>query len=211
MELNSPSGYYNSNKFARIFLESVQEITGAHGLNAILNYAKLSDLVNQLPPDNQDRAFDFSNFAAINQALEDIYGSRGGKGLALRIGRSTFADVLKDYGELAGVGDMTFKVMPLQEKVRFGLDAMARIFSERSDLLSNVDETENTYLYRITRCPVCWGRSSEENPICYYMVGLLKEGLSWVSGGKEYNISEDKCIALGDDLCEFVIQKQPVG
>jgi predicted hydrocarbon binding protein len=43
------------------------------------------------------------------------------------------------------------------------------------------------------------------------MVGLLKEGLSWVSGGKEFKISEKKCVALGDEACEFVIQKQPVG
>lgn len=211
MDRLPPSGYFNSNKFARIFLESIQEITGTHGLNAILNYAGLSELVNKMPPDDLERSFDFSNYSAINQALEDIYGSRGGKGLALRIGKTTFADVLKDYGELAGVGDLAFKILPLQEKIKFGLEAMARIFTEKSDQISSVNEREDEYVYSIQRCPVCWGRSAEREPICYYMVGLLKEGLSWVSGGKEFLVSEEKCIALGDGACEFVIAKQPVG
>ncbi|MFN2112241.1 MAG: V4R domain-containing protein [Anaerolineales bacterium] len=211
MERFPPSGFYNSNKFARIFLESIQEITGNHGLNAILNYANLPELVNQMPPDDLEKSFDFSSFAAINQALEEVYGCRGGKGLALRIGRTTFADVLKDYGDLAGVSDIAFKILPLQAKIKFGLDAMARIFSEKSDQTSSVREEKDTYVYLVKRCPICWGRSTAEEPICYYMVGLLKEGLSWVSGGKEFKISEKKCVALGDEACEFVIQKQPVG
>jgi predicted hydrocarbon binding protein len=43
------------------------------------------------------------------------------------------------------------------------------------------------------------------------MVGLLKEGLNWVSGGKEFRITETKCIASGSDVCEFTIQKEPIG
>ena len=38
------SGYFNTNKFARIYLESIREITGENGLMAILNYAHLSTL-----------------------------------------------------------------------------------------------------------------------------------------------------------------------
>jgi predicted hydrocarbon binding protein len=209
MEHISKSGYFNSNNFARIFLESIQEITGIHGLNAILNYASLTELVNNLPPNNFERGFDFSDFSAINQALEDFYGIRGGRGLAFRIGRTTFADMLRDYGDLAGIGDSAFKVLPLQEKMKFGLEAMASLFSERSDQLSSLVEDEEVFRYQVKRCPVCWGRSAEKDPVCYYLAGLLKESLNWVSGGKEFSVHEDKCIAQGDDICEFVIPKQP--
>ena len=51
-----------------------------------------------------------------------------GAGLALRAGRATFSDVLKDYGALAGVSDLAFKVLPLQTKIRIGLPAAAKIF-----------------------------------------------------------------------------------
>lgn len=204
------SGYYNSNKFARIFLQSILEITGQNGLNTILNYSHLSEFIDQLPPDNLDRAFDFSHFSMINQALEDIYGNRGGRGLALRIGRTTFDDVLKDYGALAGVGDVAFRVLPIQMKIKIGLQAMVKIFSEKSDQISTVIDSGDSFLYSIERCPVCWGRKVEDHAACYYMVGLLKEGLHWVSGGKEFSIEETKCLALGDNTCEFIISKEPL-
>ena len=204
------SGYFDTNKFARIFLESIGEITGQNGLKAILNYANLAQLNEGLPPDNLEKAFDFSYFSRINQSLEEIYGKRGGRGLCLRIGRTTFDDVLKDYGALAGVGDVAFRLLPIQKKIRFGLNAMARVFSEKSDQITVLEETEDKYLYQIKRCPVCWGRTSEDDAVCYYMVGLLKEGLHWVSGGKEFDITETRCVALGDELCEFEILKTPM-
>ena len=210
MKIIPDSGYYNSNKFARIFLESIREITGTNGLNSVLNYANLAALVGNYPPDNLDRAFDFAHFSMINQALEEIYGARGGRGLALRVGRTTFDDVLKDYGALAGVEDLPFRILPMQTKIWLGLQAMANIFSEKSDQVSVVENLEDIYIYSIKQCPVCWGRNETENPVCFYMVGLLKEGLSWVSGGKEFRIEESKCIAMGEDSCEFVIHKEPI-
>lgn len=210
MKIIPESGYYNSNKFARILIESIMEITGKNGVNAVLNYSNLSSLVDNFPPDNLDRAFDFAHFSMIIQALEEIYGRRGGRGLALRIGRTTFDDVLKDYGALAGVSDLAFRVLPIQMKISIGLQAMAKIFSEKSDQISTVEELDDSYVYTIEQCPICWGREEEDHPICFYMVGLLQEGLNWISGGKDFRINETKCIAIGDDICEFTIYKQPI-
>lgn len=210
MKIIPESGYYNSNKFARILIESIREITGKNGVNTVLNYANLSSLVDNFPPDNLDRTFDFAHFSMINQALEELYGKRGGRGLALRVGRITFDDVLKDYGDLAGIRDLAFRVLPLQTKIGIGLKAMAKIFSEKSDQISTVMELDDVYIYSVQQCPVCWGRQEAENPVCFYMVGLLAEGLNWVSGGEEFRINESKCIALGDKTCEFTIHKQPI-
>jgi predicted hydrocarbon binding protein len=204
------SGYYNSNKFARIFLESIKEITGKNGLNTILNYANLPELIDNYPPDNLERAFDFAHFSMINQALEEIYGVRGGRGLALRIGKTTFDDALKDYGSMAGVEDLEFRVLPLQKKIYLGLEAMANLFSENSDQISTFTEIEKAYQYSIHRCPICWGRKETDRPVCYYMIGMIQEGLRWVSGGKEFSVTETECIALGDPSCTFIIKKEPI-
>jgi len=64
----------------------------------------------------------------VNQALENIYGKRGGRGLALRAGRITFDDVLKDYGALAGVGDLAFKVLPQPMKILFSFVHLPNLF-----------------------------------------------------------------------------------
>jgi len=167
-------------------------------------------LINNEPPDNLEKAFEFSDISAINQALEEMYGPRGGRGLALRAGRATFADSLRNFGALAGVGDLAFKVLPLQAKLRIGIPAMAKIFTQMSDQISTVEEKEHEFIYTIHRCPVCWERSNLDKPVCFIAVGLLQEGLKWVSGGKEFRVNESTCIAMGDEVCDFVIQKNPI-
>ena len=204
------SGYYYPNKAGMITLESLVNVMGKNGLNAILNLAHLTNLIDNYPPDNLAREFDFSDLSAINQALEEMYGPRGGRGLALRAGRATFSDVLRNFGALAGVGDLAFRVLPLQTKLRIGIPAMARIFSQVSDQYSTVAEVENDFIYTIHRCPVCWGRSGLDKPVCYIAVGLLQEGLKWLSGGNEFRVNETKCVAMGETVCEFYIQKTPI-
>lgn len=205
------SGYYYANKMSYIHLKAIEDVMGKNGLNAILNLAHLSHLIDNYPPDNLGREFDFADFSAFNLALEEMYGPRGGRGLALRAGRAAFADALTNFGALAGAGDRAFKVLPLKAKMRIGIPAMAKIFSQISDQYSTVEERESVYIYSIHRCPVCWGRHDEEKPVCSAAIGLLQEGLKWLSGGNEFRVNESKCFATNDDMCEFVIQKTPQG
>lgn len=204
------SGLYYPNKFGLITIKSLEEIMGKNGLNAILNLAGLNQYIDNYPPDNLEKGFDFAELSAIGTALEEMYGPRGGRGLALRAGRATFSDALKNFGALAGVADLAFVVLPLHAKLRIGVPAMAKIFSQLSDQLSTVEEKDNEFIYTIHKCPVCWGRHDADKPVCFVATGLLQEGLKWVSGGNEFRVNESKCVAVGDDVCEFVIQKEPV-
>jgi hypothetical protein len=202
--------YYYANLIARIYLQAMEEVMGKNGLNAILNMAKLPHLIDNFPADNWDKGFDFASYAALNQALEDMYGPRGGRGLALRAGRASFARGLQGFGPLHNVGDLALRMVPLSLKLKVGLPAMAQVFSEVSDQSSRVEERGGNYMYVIERCPVCWGRKSDK-PICHAAVGLLQEGLRWVSGGKEFRVEEIKCVAIGDETCDFMIYKDPIG
>ncbi len=204
------SGLAYPNKFGLIMIRALEEVMGRNGLNAILNLAGLSQYIENPLPDNLEKGFDFAEVAAINMALEDMYGPRGGRGLSLRVGRALFADGLRNFGALAGVGDLAFKVLPLQAKLRIGLPAEAKIFSQISDQHSTVEERENEFVYTIHECSECHGRKGETKPICFIAVGILQESLKWVSGGNEFRVNESKCIAVGDDVCEYVIQKEPL-
>jgi hypothetical protein len=144
------SGYYYSNKFALIMLDALEEVMGKNGLNAILNLAHLPHVIDNYPPSNLAKEFDFSDVSAINQALEEMYGPRGGRGLALRAGRATFDDALKNFGALAGAGDLAFKILPLQVKMKIGLPAMAKIFTQVSDQHSTVIERIRSSSTRFT-------------------------------------------------------------
>jgi len=188
----------------------MEEIMGKNGLNAILNLAKLSHLIDNYPPEDMVKGCDFADFSALNAALEEMYGPRGGRGLALRAGRAGFARGLQGFGPLVGASDLAFRVLPLVTKLKLGLPMMAAVFNQFSDQISRVEEKEDHFLYYIDRCPVCWGRKTEK-PVCFAATGLLQEGLRWVSNGKEFRVDETSCIGMGDPSCIFVIYKEPVG
>lgn len=204
------SGLYYPNKIARIYLQAMEEVMGKNGLNAILNMASLQSLIDNYPPDNLERQFDFADYSALNGALEEMYGPRGGRGLALRAGRASFAQGLRNFGALAGVGDLAFKVLPLPAKLKVGVPSMAKIFSQVSDQKSTIEESDTELFYAMKPCPVCYGRTSDK-PMCHAGMGLLQEGLKWVSGGHEFRVQESKCIGCGDEACVLVVQKEPIG
>ena len=78
-----PSGHYYPNMVARIYIQAMEEIMGKNGLNAILNLAGLSHLKDNYPPKNLKKEFEFADYSALNGALEEMYGPRGGRGLQL--------------------------------------------------------------------------------------------------------------------------------
>ncbi|MCC6146572.1 MAG: 4-vinyl reductase [Anaerolineaceae bacterium] len=209
MEAIPKSGVYYSNKFARISLLALEEVLGKNGLNAILNLASLSHLIDNYPPDNLERQFDFADFSAVFGGLEEMYGPRGGRGLALRSGRATFNSALKNFGALAGVGDMAFKVLPLTAKLRIGLPAVARIFTQMSDQYSTVEDAGDYYHYIIHKCPQCWGRVTDK-PACFIGLGLLQACLHWVSGGSEFKIVQTTAKSCGDVNCTYLVSKTPM-
>lgn len=203
------SGYYYPNRMARIMLISLEEVMGRNGLNALLNLIDMRTFITDLPPDNLEKEFDFAHFSNLNRGLEDIYGPRGGRGLALRGGRATFSRGLKQFGALAGVGDLAFKVLPLQTKLKIGLPAVARIFTQFSDQTSRIEEFDDHYLYYIDRCPMCWGIESD-HVICHIAIGILQETLRWVSGGLEFRVNAVECIGMGAKVGVIRIDKEPI-
>jgi len=203
------AGLYYPNKFGRIMIQSLEEVMGKNGLNAILNLAGLNHYIESYPPDNLDKGFDFAELSAIGTALEEMYGPRGGRGLALRGGRAIFSRGLKQFGALAGVGDLAFKVLPLQTKLKIGLPAVARIFTQFSDQTSRVEEFDDHFLYYIDRCSMCWGRETEF-PACHIAVGILQETLRWISGGLEFRVNPIECIGMGAKIGVIRIDKEPI-
>lgn len=208
-ELVPESGLYYPNRMGRILLQSMEEVMGRNGLNALLNLIQLRQFIETLPPDNLEKEFDFAYISNINIGLQEIYGPRGGRGLALRGGRAIFSKGLKQFGALAGVGDLAFKVLPLQTKLKIGIPAVARIFTQFSDQNSRVVEQDDHFLYYIDQCSMCWGRQTE-HPMCWLAVGILQETLRWVSGGLEFRVDPIECIGTGCKAGIIKIDKEPI-
>ena len=200
---------YYPNKMGRIVLTAMENIMGRHGVNAILNLAQLHNLVDNYPPNNLDLGFTFNEFSTIQQTIEEMYGVRGGRGLALRAGRETWKYALKEFMPVLGITDLAFRTLPLGIKIKIGLEVFAQTFNRFSDQRVRLGEDERGYLWIIEQCPICWERTSEA-PCCHLAIGLLEQSLDWVSRGRRFLVQEVECVATGDETCTIIISKKPI-
>jgi len=182
---------------------------GRNGVNAVLNLASLSSLIENYPLDNNEPGFSFPTVSSLTENLEQLYGPHGGRGLALRIGRACFNYGVRQYGVQMGLTEMAFRLLPLPAKLNAGAAAFAELFNKFTDQKVRIEEEDGRLLWHIERCPLCWERHATE-PVCHLAVGLLQEALYWLSGGKVFNVEEKTCIAVGDPTCTIVIDKTPI-
>lgn len=197
----SETTYHYPKKMGRIILLGMEEVIGKAGVDTVTNLAQLDS--------TRSFALSFEAVSQLHLALEQAYGPRGGRGVALRTGRACFKYGLKEYGSLLGLTEMAFRLLPLHTKLRTGARTFADLFNKHTDQRVRIEETESHFLWHIERCPLCWGRAAEES-VCQLAVGLLQEALYWLSGGKVFSVEETACHALGDDHCVITIQKTPL-
>lgn len=205
-----PSGLYYPNRLARAFFIAMNEVMGQTGLKTLLETAGLHHYAQQWPTDTLERRFDFAEMAAIHESLEAMYGIRGGRGLALKIGRAAFANGFREFGVLRGLGDAAFRALPLPLRVDYGLRALVTVLNNFSDQTSSIEAEGKDLLFISEVCPMAWGRSSDK-PVCHAMSGILQECLRWATNGHEFYVREIACRASGAEACVFRINKQAIG
>ncbi|MEP7294196.1 MAG: 4-vinyl reductase [Chloroflexota bacterium] len=193
---------YYPNRFVYTLLQAMEEVMGQHGLDETLARAGIA----APPPDDLTREFPFEQIAALNAALDEMYGQRGGRGMALRAGRAWFAQGMKGFGALGGIGDPAFRRLSLEERVRLALQVQAEIFTRFSDQSSRLEVTPGALRFVIDASPFAWGRNAEK-PVCHPLVGLIQECARWASNGRDYTVRETNCIATGDSACVIVINQ----
>lgn len=183
---------------------------GQNGLNVVLSLAGLDAYIGRPPGDNMAGEFDFAAMAAIQEALEEMYGARGGRGMALRIGRASFSQGMRTFGALAGMNDAAFRALPHEARCRLGLMALANVYTGFTDQDTSFEEDEHSYRMVVETSPMAWGRISDK-PVCHALAGSLQECMRWISNGFEYYVYESACHACGSEACVFTINKTPIG
>jgi len=205
----SSESFFYPQKMGKIILLGMEEVMGVKRVDAILRLSPPENLIQDFSQENADHSFSFESISLLQSILEQEYGPRGGRGLALRIGRACFKYGLREYGSMLGLTEMAFRLLSLPVKLHIGAKTFADLFNKHTDQRVRVEEKDNKIFWHIERCPLCWERKTEES-ICHLAVGLLQESLYWLSGGKIFNVEEIACIAKGDAVCTIVIDQTPL-
>jgi predicted hydrocarbon binding protein len=203
------AAYYYPNRLARYLLTATADVMGRTGLKLLLDSVNLDHYAIDLPADDLKREFSFESMAAFHIALEDSYGTRGGRGMALRIGRAAFSLGFKHFGVMAGMSHQAFRALPLEERTRLGLEGLAHIFNHFSDQHTLVEATADSFQVIVNPSPMAWGRKSDR-PVCHSLAGIIQECVRWASNGREFGVVETACQACGAGACIFNVSKSPL-
>lgn len=191
------------NALVRQALVSAEEVMGANGLHAVLRTSGLERYAGNLPPNDMQPAIKTSDYARLNQAIEDFYG-RGARGILRRIGKASFQYGMREQAALMGVAGVALKLLPRKQRILFILNGMADALKKSNkEVDAWVEEQSNTIAYFERTCAICWGRQSEQ-PVCHLYVGSVGEAVLWATG-VEYEIVETHCLAKGDEYCRFEV------
>lgn len=191
------------NSLVRQALTSMQEVMGENGLNAVLKSCGLERFVGNFPPNDLNPSIKASQYAQLNQAIEDFYG-RGGKGMLLRVGRASFQYGVREQAALLGIAGVALKLLPEKQRIKFILNGMADALKKsNSQVNAWVEDGGERLAYLESTCAICNSRHSD-HPICYLYIGSISEAVKWATG-KEYEITETHCVAKGDEYCRFEV------
>ena len=191
------------NSLVRQALTSAQEVMGDNGLNAVLRTSGLERFIGNFPPNNLEPSIQASQYAKLNQAIEDFYG-RAGKGMLRRIGKASFQYAVREQAGLLGVAGVALKLLPERQRIKFILNGMVDALKKSNPQVdARLDESDGKLAYIESTCAICHSRHSE-TPICYLYVGSIGEAVQWATG-KEHQIIETHCLAKGDAYCRFEV------
>jgi predicted hydrocarbon binding protein len=199
----------NLDRMGTVLMLAMVEILGQDGTNHILNLAQLQIHLDLDTLGDQDYILPIKSLSQIQVALENTYGSRAGRGISMRVGRTCLKYALREYGSALGVTDLSFRLLPLHSRIQSGCEALAGLINGSTDLHVTLEVNGSHISWHFGACPVCWDRVSD-GPCCTLAVGFLQEVFSWMSGGKYYMVEEKTCIARGDETCTVVIDRTPI-
>lgn len=197
---------YYPNWLGRAVLKAYEDVMGLNGLKAVLDLSGMSEYNGKYPPNDLERAFAVSDLVKIHRGLADMYGSRGGRGLAMRGGRITFANNLRDLTEIA-VG--IFRDKSVETRLQIGVLATANFFNLFTDQTAKVIEEDDRFLFTLAPFPNSSG-NGEGCQICFWVQGLLDEGVGWFSDGSISGVTSVVCDTLDDGVCSCIISKKPI-
>ena len=193
------------NALVRQALMSAQEVMGENGLNTVLRTSGLERYIGNFPPDNLEPAIQTSDYARLNEVIEEFYG-RGGRGMLRRIGKASFQYAVREQAALLGIVGVALKVLPTRPRIKFILDALVNALKKSNPQVDAwVEEAGNTFAYCDASCAICHGRQSTDT-ICHLYIGSIGEAVQWATG-QEFQIVETHCTAKGDPHCRFEVRE----
>lgn len=189
-----------------IIFKSVEDQLGERGLKMLLTQTKLTCYIQNPPPDDDTPTLDMDRFKSAMGAVIELFGEKAARPLLTRWGKLAFDYALESNPTLFGLAGFATKFMSEEGKARF---ILKRVLKESENLYGVphvLTETPDAFNIEIQNCFYC-GNHESNQCICWPPVGFWKSMMRWATG-KDYDVHETECIAMGAESCKYVIPKK---
>lgn len=205
---------YLVDAYMRWALLAAEEVVGKQGLHVLLRQRGLERFIDNYPPEllNISGNITLGDYAQLCAGLLTFFG-RAGKSMVIRCGRLTSKYAIEKQSGVYNVAAKTAaKLMPSGMQVKLVLDSMANGYNKLyadsgQELHFRVEDHGGKWAFISVECPLCAGKAADV-PMCWGRIGTLKEGLFWLTG-KEFDVEEVECRALGAPACVWEVSKTP--
>ncbi len=184
------------------FTDGLRAQVGAETLKAVFDKAGLptdwADPAHLIGLDEEQAAHAYSK---LQNAMRTYYG-RGARGILFRIGSAMWMPILSDASFAIKAQSKLVRSLPPMMRFKPTLEMLAKIMSARaSDVTVHTLDLDWLFVDRISATTL---RHQEVTPICFVTQGLIRESLFWAIG-REFDIEETSCRAMGEKECKFKI------
>ncbi len=196
------------NGIMRLALQATEATLGRSALNAVLRVSMLEAYIDHWPPHDNQLTTPGSDFSALLCGIFHMYGEHAARGIFRRWGAS-FGRGGVESRPTAKLLKPMLSLLPHDRRASTLLEALTReADTTRGAALHTLVEYDDTFTITFADCLYCHGLRVAE-PICLTIIGTLEAVLLWGTG-HEYAVTETACLARGDEVCTFVIDKQPL-
>ncbi len=197
------------NRMGWVVQQALEEILGKTGGTTMHDLLNLPISIKNDHSYNGDPNLPLLHISRLQAGLESAYGPRAGRGLAIRVGNASLKYALREFGSELGLTDLAFRLLPLQDKLKIATKAFAALFNTYTDQKVRLEMDERYFFWHTACCRLCW-ESQAEGPSCHLAVGFLQEALFWTSGGKQFEVVENKDVFRDNDSCTILINRIPM-
>ena len=205
---------YLVDAYMRWALLAAEEVVGKQGLTVLLRERGLARFIDNYPPEllNISKTITLGDYAELCAGILTFFG-RAGKSMVIRCGRLTSKYAIEKQGTIYNAAAKTAaRLMPSGMQVKLVLDSMAngynKLYAESGqELHFRVEDRGDKWAFISVECPLCAGKAADM-PMCWGRIGTLKEGLTWLTG-KDFDVEEVECRALGASACVWEVSKTP--
>jgi predicted hydrocarbon binding protein len=193
-------------------LKAAEEVIGKQGLAIILRENGLERFIDHYPSASLviNKDISFWDYANLCTGVMKFYG-RAGKSVVIRIGRISSKFAIDKQGAVFNVAAGTaIKLLPSSSQIKAVFENMQggfrKIYKDGgSEIRLRIEDRGDKWAYIAETCPLCAGKESDSH-ICWSWIGTLKESLMWFSG-KEFDVEEVECRAMGAPACVWEVSK----